>query len=398
MIEQAQTVHNDSLLQGLQVQQKEEMAQKSRELAEKQRYAATVQKELQKALDDLNKAYYEAKEKEKVESERAFATELIGVMFEGLSTSLGAWSQGAHAESDILSTIHLAISGLEGATDEDISLVRKGEQLIKDKIRIERDIENNKNLIAQVDGIKKDLTDPNEKAEKDQEIDNLQKKDHALKASLQTVENSLKQFGQLSSNVGIALQEKIVFFAMKAELDKHNLDTLARLEEYALQAEKIKISYDGITVISSETIQYAIDTIQYTIDSLAQISVALNQFAMFWKSIASCCLQAEDAKKFLNILKDVKNVDKGNGTNEYSTPRFMLLCVQNLSRWVALHSVCQQYLQGVREAYKQVGDNIKASPSVEKARQQGPVLAKKILESVRKEIKILDLQPNESSK
>jgi hypothetical protein len=77
---------------------------------------------------------------------------------------------------------------------------------------------------------------------------------------------------------------------------------------------------------------------------------------------------------------------------EYTSKEFILIFVKNLSQWVALNSVCQQYRTGAQNTYHKIANNIQASPSIEQAKSQTPILAKRILAVLDKQISALQSQ------
>ena len=101
------------------------------------------------------------------------------------------------------------------------------------------------------------------------------------------------------------------------------------------------------------------------------------------------CKQLENSN-FSETVNDYQNgLSREELNKEYSSPEFIALFVRSLSQWVALDNVCREYLVGAENASTKIQENIKASPSNIRAKEQTPILAKQIFESIDQQKKIL---------
>ncbi|MBD2162831.1 hypothetical protein H6G04_00270 [Calothrix membranacea FACHB-236] len=410
--DKSQLVLEDSIKEeGLQEHKRLEMIQKLNELKANQVNAQKLQQELQIALDEVQKQYEEARAREKVESERAFTMGLVGAIFGGLAAGLGSAAQ-------IITSVHPATAGPKAMAQmaagqagnsqasnnlaqngQNNDLVKKAEEAQAEKSKLEKETQENEAKIKEAEGIIKDTTNQETKANKEKELQESLKKREELKVKLEAATQALDKIssglkdlsGNLSnlgnqahSNAELASKQKMEFFQQKNNLAAENRKTLAALEEYAVRAANGQVDLNNAAA--------AVETLHYAVQALSQIVVALNQAALFWRSMSAYCKRLQKSE-FLNEVKDLQELEKDDRLAYYSEPEFILGCVINLSKWVALNSVCQQYLKAVNETYSQVGKNHATALSIQEAQKQAPILAKKILESVRQEMQVLDVTP-----
>ncbi|MFN6463705.1 MAG: hypothetical protein RMZ41_018085 [Nostoc sp. DedVER02] len=417
----SQGVLEDSIKEeNLQDAKKKEMIEKLNDLKANQANAQKLQKGLQEAYDEISKEYAEAKELAKTESTRAFALGLTSAITTGLASGIGSAAQIAMAIEPTMATTR-AIGKVANAqviaaqttksqesqdsknpatAEEDIT--KKMESAQSEVSKVEKQIEENEKKIKEAEGILKDTKEKAEKTEvakKEQEVQELRKKSETLKAEkdakakiLNSITDGLHKFSEKVEKLGdraqsaseTAEKQKMEYFKQKNELASQNRKTLAAMEEYA-----IRISNTNSGISNAET---AVETLHCAVKALSQIVVSLNQAALFWRSMETFC-KGLAKSQLLTDVKDIQDIQsKEDRIKEYLEPTFIQGAVTNLSRWVALNSVCKEYLKAVNDTYKQVGENIKAAPSIKEAQAQAPLLAKKVLESVRKEIEILDVE------
>ncbi|MTJ09454.1 MULTISPECIES: hypothetical protein [unclassified Anabaena] len=160
------------------------------------------------------------------------------------------------------------------------------------------------------------------------------------------------------------------------------LDNLNDLKQYAAEIMKAQSAV-------SEA-EKSVQTFHYAIRALSAIVSTLTDATLFWRSIETYCRQLESSD-LSNTVQDYQGeLSPEELIKEYSSPEFMVLFVKNLSQWVALDSVCREYLVGAKNTYNKVGANIVASPSIDQAKEQTPILAKRIFDSLDKQVKTVE--------
>jgi len=166
------------------------------------------------------------------------------------------------------------------------------------------------------------------------------------------------------------------------EYNRSILKNLNDLKEYA--AEILNAQSAG-----SEAAR-AVETFHYAVRALSAIVATLSDATMFWRSIETYCKQLENSSVSNAVQNYQGELSPEELIKEYTSPDFIVLFVKNLSQWVALDNVCREYLASAKNTYNQVGTNIKASPSIAQAKEQTPVLAKHIFDSIDKQTKTLE--------
>lgn len=180
-----------------------------------------------------------------------------------------------------------------------------------------------------------------------------------------------------------ALRETHATYNRKSqEYNQLILDNLNKLKEYAAKISKVQSE--------KEEAVRGVETFHYAVRALSAIVAALADATMFWRSIETYCKQLESSS-FSNAVHDYQGeLSKEELIKEYSSQDFIVLFVKNLSQWVALDSVCREYLSAAKNTYNKVSANIVASPSIAQAKEQTPMLAKQIFDSIDKQTRALE--------
>jgi FtsZ-binding cell division protein ZapB len=166
---------------------------------------------------------------------------------------------------------------------------------------------------------------------------------------------------------------------------EYNQLILQNLRDLQTYAAEIMKAQSGLSEAAK-----AVETFHYARRALAAIVSTLSEATLFWRSIQTYCEQLEKSS-FSNAVHDYQ----GEFTPEelieqYSSPEFIVMFVKNLSQWVALDNVCQEYYVAARNTYNKVSANIAASPSIFTAKEQTPRLAKQIFDSLDQQKKALE--------
>ncbi|MCV3216444.1 hypothetical protein OGM63_23510 [Plectonema radiosum NIES-515] len=165
---------------------------------------------------------------------------------------------------------------------------------------------------------------------------------------------------------------------------KYNQDRINNLDEIKYYSQQMLKAESGISEAAK-----AVETFHYAVRALSAIVVTLFDATMFWRSIERYCEQVQSSS-FSNAIHDYQVfLSPEERIKEYSSPDFMVIFVRNLSQWVALESVCQEYRKGAKNTYEKVLTNISASPSIDKAKAQTPLLAKQIFDSIDQQTRAL---------
>jgi chemotaxis protein histidine kinase CheA len=360
-----------------------------------------LQEELEAAYKEVVEEYEEAREREKIESDRAFALGITSAIVQGVGAGLGGIGSGAilAAKVAIASSSPVGMVGVAAATAAASSqssnqataksrtekleeAETKKQKLEREKEKIESKINTSKENIKAFEGEKKEKEE--EKLKKHQEaLKETQEKLDETNQLIQSIMNSVsqvsQQFGQAADRAQSAAEQassqKMAFFKAKQQLAAENRKALATMEEYAIRISNTDLSKSNADV--------AVQTLFIAVTALDRIVIALEETAMFWSSMAKFCTRLATSK----LLSDLKTIQKLSSPEKrqtsYHRESFLQEAVKNLCGWAALNAVCNEYLEAVKETYEKVKQNKPLKP--EDAKKQAPILAEQILKNIRAE-------------
>lgn len=378
--------------------------------------------ELQKNIKtDLEKAqieYEQAREREKKEGDRAFITGILGATVGALASGIGSIAQAAIA---IKSPIGLpggyvppTQPGANGnskapttqapspeAQQQKESLSQQLQEKETAKTAIYTEKTENEAKIAKAEGIIKDPQSPaqakedaqKQKAELEAKRADIEKRlkaaEEAVKIVLTGLGDVSKQLAQISSQSYSAMEtaskQKMAYYEHRNKLAAENREALANLAQYA-----VEIKY---TTDENSSIETAIKSLEFAIQALQGVVAALSQTTLFWRNMANYC---KNTLGSTNFVEDLEFMQSSFTTTErqdyYSSEDFISKALTNIAQWVALNSVCDQYLAAVTEVYGKVNKNHGKPPTDNEAAAQVNGLAQAVLKSAQNEAAAVDAE------
>lgn len=178
-----------------------------------------------------------------------------------------------------------------------------------------------------------------------------------------------------------ARKQREEIFKQKLDMEKENRKLLANLAEFAKTIESSKISKD--------TAKSAVETLQVAIQCLKQIVTALATGALFWRSMEQYCTNLAEGELVQNI-KDIQQLQQEDRLEIYHDRDFMIGILNYMGKWVALYSVCSDYLNAANNVRGVITNNINEAPSIEAAKEAAPQLAAKMLQNVQQQMDGID--------
>ncbi|XWK86698.1 MAG: hypothetical protein U7127_21205 [Phormidium sp.] len=389
-------------LMNLQDQEKLKFEKDKQDLIASRDSLKILQKELEAAYKEVVEEFAEAREREKIESDRAFALGLTSAIVQGVGAGLGGIGSGAilAAKVAIATSSPVGMVGVAAATaaagsqssnqvtaksstEELEKAQKKKQELEREKKEIESKIETSKKNLNDFEGKKK----AKEKEQEQENLEKQQKKLEKIEGQLKETNNLIEsirdsvsqvsqQFGQAADRAQTAAEQassqKMAFFKAKQQLAAENRKALATMEEYA-----IRISNTDLSISNADV---AVQTLFIAVKALDRIVIALEETAMFWRSMAKFCTRLAESK----LLSDLKTIQKLNSPEKrqksYHRESFLQEAVKNLCGWAALNAVCNEYLEAVKETYEKVKQNKPLKP--EDAKKQAPILAQQVLKNI----------------
>lgn len=369
-----------------------------------------LQKNIESDLKAAQKEYEEAREREKVEGERAFATGLVGAIFGALASGVGAAAQAVIA---IKSPIGLpggyvppnqpnanqqstgSQVNTSAAQQQKASLSEQLKQKEAEKTVVFQEKQDNDKKIKAAEG---KISDPNSTPEVKKQAEaekaaaearradidaRLARADEAVKTVLSGLSSVSQQLQQISSQqysaAETASKQKMAYYEHRNQLAAENRKALADLAAYS-----VEIKY---TLDDSKNIVTAIKSLQFAIEALGGVVAALKNTELFWRNMANYCQNNLNNPAFVEDLSFMQSsFTLQERQDYYSSVDFLKGALGNLAQWIALNNVCVKYLQAVTEVYSKVNKNVGNPPSDDKAAAQVNQLAVALLDSAKKEL------------
>lgn len=378
----------------------------------------TLQTQLGNSITQMQQAYEEAKSEVATESSRAFTLGIVSAVVSGIGSGVAAFAavknpmatvaRGASSSQSSESTT----SSSNGDKSSDSSKVAE-EKAAADKAKkeLEKTQAELKQAKATAEASQKKADQAKTTAEEaesgdksaevaaqkaQQEADakkkiaeDLQKKAESQKAIADGLAAALADLSKSTSKMQeqsmtalqAAQQEKVNCFNQLIDLQKQNREALADLAKYGQQIKN--------TNIDTNIAANAVSTLHIAVRCLKQIVTSLTTAALFWRSMEQFC-QRLSQSDLTQQIQDFEDLDLKDRLEQYTDPDFMYTAVMCMARWVALNSVCKDYLDAVNETYRKVATNIDSAPTKEEAWKLAPILASQMIESAEKQIVDLD--------
>lgn len=362
-----------------------------------------LQKNVKTDLENAQKEYEEAREREKTEGERAFITGIIGATVGALASGIGSVAQAAIA-------IKSPLGGLGGggaATNKPSDQVPPP-AVIAEKTSLSKQLQEEeaaKTVIynektandAEIAKDQKIIDDPSAPAQSKEDAKKLQAAgqaksadiDKRLKAAEQAVKTILSGLGNVSqqlqqissqsySAAETASKQKMAYYEHRNALAKENREALASLAQYV-----VELKY---TTDETNNIEMAIKSLEFAIQALSGVVAALSQTTLFWRNMASYCKNTLANPNFVEDLVFIQDsFTLQERQDYYSTEEFIQKAVGNIAQWVALNNVCDRYMVAVTEVYGKVNKNHGNPLSDDQAAANVGKLAQSVLASSQNE-------------
>lgn len=194
--------------------------------------------------------------------------------------------------------------------------------------------------------------------EKTEQHESLQRQKAALEvlqqsaASLDKIAESTQKAAD-SAQTGIDASRARVreVFANLMELQKTNTENLAQLAEFTTLIKN--------TVITKDSLETAIQSLMVAITCLKNVVVILQDIALFWAAMEACCASLGDAR-LTDMLTKLQQYDEERRRKLYYSNAIAGSLFTGIVRWVALHSICADYVEAAQKTRAIMNDAISA--------------------------------------
>lgn len=371
---------------------KEEILKENAEMQAQVDAMQTLKINLEKNITEIANDYNKVQKQQEKQEERAFALQLTGAILGGIGL---AAKTGMNIYSATQFPGMPTPSGNSQETQTQIQEYKiQKEDLEKELKTIDTDIKTDQdNLDKSTDNTEKDAL--RNKIIKSKENKSLKEKEiNKLDAKISVLSNSAKNLGSSFSELGELLQDKAgsyegrlnEIFKIKTELEKQERENLTKLAEYTKKIAN--------TVIQKDSLEMAINSLITAVGCLRKVVSYLKDMVQFWKSIEVCCeflSGTETIDAVSRVQKKFSNdTELSVRVQPYREIRFMRIFLLYLAKWVALNSVCKEYVKAIETTRSNLNNSIAQKETSREAHwEQASRLAEKVNKELIKQIEVI---------
>lgn len=372
--------------------QKEEIIKQNAEMEAQVAAMEALKKNLEEKVTAITADYSKVQKQQEKQEERAFALQLTGAILGGLGL---AAKQGVDMYANSQVPGYKTPSGDSQQTQTQIGEFKtKKDNLEKDIKTIDDDNKTDQEKLektsdnAEKDALREKIRKANEnKSSKQNEIKELDLKINALSKSIEKIGDSFSELGELLQDKAESYETRLnEIFKMKSELEKQERDNITKLAEYTKRISN--------TVIQKDSLEMAINSLITAVGCLRKVVSYLKDMVAFWKSIETCCDSLSGTETIDAVTRVQKKFSNDNELSArvqpYKEIRFMRVFIKYLVRWVALNSVCIEYVKAIETTRSNLNTSIaQKETSREEHWEQASKLAEKVNKKLTSQIEVI---------
>ena len=198
----------------------------------------------------------------------------------------------------------------------------------------------------------------------------------------------------------------------KASLDRASIHRENAQKKYEIEKEQRKLYAEELEKMSKFTQEIAncdneTDMAKIAADALHQASAALKflstvmmQAALFWECMERHCRKLASPLMNKNI-EQAMELDERARRKFWENPGFIKQAKEYHAQWMALRSVCGEYMLQIKETRAELYEHIRDNPTYEEARERLPKMAKQLqdtLDQAKRNIALEDAKAEEKMK
>ena len=175
----------------------------------------------------------------------------------------------------------------------------------------------------------------------------------------------------------------------KASLDRASIHRENAKKKYEIEKEQRKLYAEELEKMSKFTMEIenckneaemaktAVKALHQASQALQYLSTVMMQAAHFWKHMEIHCRQLAslDMKK---KIESAMEMNKSERQKFWEEPEFIKIAKQYHAQWMALRSVCGEYMLQIKETRADLYEYIRDNPTYEEARERLPTMAKQL--------------------
>ena len=171
-------------------------------------------------------------------------------------------------------------------------------------------------------------------------------------------------------------EKKIEALKKENEIRQKRHDALAKMTEFAAKMTECKTEQNMA--------EAAENALHEAVGALKELAEVMMQAAQFWQQMEDHCKSlAEEGVK--SQIETALELDKEMRMVIWTSDPFKEQAIQFYAGWVALNSVCTEYMEHIKLTQKDLHDYLKENPTYEESRQNIENLAQEFLSDVKKD-------------
>ena len=184
-------------------------------------------------------------------------------------------------------------------------------------------------------------------------------------------------FDEGTRKVGLWKEKRIQALENENKLRKQRYEAMEKMTSFAVMIQNCKSE--------QEMAKVAEDALHKTVGALQELIAIVMRAATFWRQMQEHCKSLADDKVKTTVKSIKDSVAKEERMKIWTSGIFKKPAVRFYAGWVALNSVCTEYVEHIKRTQKDLYEYIVENPTYEQSRRNVGELAKIFLADLKKD-------------
>ena len=230
-----------------------------------------------------------------------------------------------------------------------------------------------------------------EREAQEERVSNELKENNAIKSMNDPLK---KLLNAVTSTVGIQIHDEQAAEKQASHWKEKRIEALKKENEFRKQRKEAlsKMTTFAAKIKDCQTEQNmaetATDALHQAIKALKGLSAVMLQAVQFWKQMQDHCKSlAEDKMK--STVESAMKYPEDKRRKVWTSTAFKRKAVQFYAGWVALNSVCAEYVEHIKVTQKDLYEQLRENPTYEESRKNLKALAENFIADLKKDQKAI---------
>ena len=198
----------------------------------------------------------------------------------------------------------------------------------------------------------------------------------------------------------------------KASLDRASIHRENAKKKYEIEKEQRKLYAEELEKMSKFTLEIenckneadmaktAVEALHQASGALKYLSTVMMQAALFWECMEKHCKTLASLEMKQKIAEGMEMIESKR-RKFWENPGFIKIAKKYHAQWMALRSVCGEYMLQIKETRAELYEYIRDNPTYEEARKRLPKMAKQLqntLAQAKRNIELEDAKAEEEKR